>query len=231
MSASLSTVASAPEYWAPDQDEIAMENGHGPAWRAMLAAMTEGDLTGRSLLDFGCNRGGFLRLLYANRPFAYGLGVDIAAESLELARRRSQHLPLQFDFSHKLGEYAGRFDLAFSHEVVYLLPDLAAHAAEIDSVLKPGGVYYLAIGEYSENPVWERWLPIVAGFSPVPPQRHSLNDIAGAFLARDFKIAVQNLNSREFIPWDGSSQWFAHPGEVVDFVTRQMLLFRLQKPL
>src|SRR5271170_8066127 len=49
--------------------EAAMEEGHRPLWCHFIQAVPETDLSTREVLDFGCNRGGFLRLLYALRPF------------------------------------------------------------------------------------------------------------------------------------------------------------------
>ena len=57
-----------------------MEEGHRPLWRHLIASITETDLSTRRVLDFGCNRGGFLRLLYSLKPFHQGLGIDIARE-------------------------------------------------------------------------------------------------------------------------------------------------------
>ena len=67
--------------WHSDRArEFAMEEGHRPLWRHFIEAVPETDLSTRDVLDFGCNRGGFLRLLYALRPFRRGLGVDIARD-------------------------------------------------------------------------------------------------------------------------------------------------------
>ncbi len=38
-----------------------------------------------------------------------------------------------------LSETGGGFDLAFSHEVIYLIEDFEDHARQVASVLKQGG--------------------------------------------------------------------------------------------
>jgi SAM-dependent methyltransferase len=63
-----------------------MEEGHRPLWRHFIQAIPETGLSTCQVLDFGCNRGGFLRLLYALKPFRRALGVDIAHESITAAR-------------------------------------------------------------------------------------------------------------------------------------------------
>ena len=51
--------------WHSDAaNEPRMEEGHRPYWRHFIASIPETDLSTRTVLDFGCNRGGFLRLLH-----------------------------------------------------------------------------------------------------------------------------------------------------------------------
>lgn len=47
--------------------------------------------------------------------------------------------------------YENYFDIAFSHEVIYLIEDIAQHAADMLRVLKPGGVYYAVTGCQFDN--------------------------------------------------------------------------------
>ena len=60
--------------------EPAMEEGHRPLWRHFIESIPETDLSTHEVLDFGCNRGGFLRLLHALKPFRHAIGVDIAVD-------------------------------------------------------------------------------------------------------------------------------------------------------
>ncbi|MEX0632263.1 hypothetical protein M8494_10275 [Serratia ureilytica] len=64
-----------------------MADGHAPIWRHLIGLVPENELSGVKVLDFGCNQGGFLRLLYQLRPFQQGLGVDIARRSVDEANR------------------------------------------------------------------------------------------------------------------------------------------------
>ena len=66
--------------------EPLMEEAHKPLWRHFIDCVPDTELSTRDVLDFGCNRGGFLRLLHALRPFRRGLGVDIAEASITAAR-------------------------------------------------------------------------------------------------------------------------------------------------
>lgn len=216
--------------WDSAEGEMSMEAGHEPSWLAFIDHMQEDSLKGLSVLDYGCNRGGFLRYLYEKKPYASALGVDIAMESIADAQQRKGAIPAAYGHTSALKDESGAFDIAFSHEVVYLLPDLQAHAREIYDALKPDGVYYIAIGEYAENPLWERWKKVVSGFSPVAPQTYSLQDIAKAFQDNGFEVSVRRMVCDGFLPYDANDgKYLKNPMELIDFMTRYMMLFRMKK--
>lgn len=218
------------ETWDDCEGEMSMEEGHGPSWEAFINHLAEDSFEGKSLLDFGCNRGGFLRALYKRKPFAKALGVDIALDSVQDAEARKGNIPAEYKHNDALADYKGAFDFAFSHEVVYLIPDLKAHAKEIYDSLKPGGVYYVAIGEYTDNPLWERWYKTVSEFSPVPPQNYSLQDMAEAFGESGFDVSVRRMVCDGFLPYDYTDKkYLLSPMELVQFMTEYMMLFRLEK--
>ena len=80
-------------YWRSAADDEAMQDEHGFIWRAMLDTI-DMDLAGRRVLDAGCNRGGFLRLLADEHGIAEGFGYDPAAGAIEDARRLAGGRPL-----------------------------------------------------------------------------------------------------------------------------------------
>ena len=216
--------------WDDLVGEEYMQEGHGPSWRAMIDQMSEADISGAKVLDFGCNRGGFLRMLYDMKPFKNAVGVDIATDSVAVANAQRGTRPIHYGHNDELSAHKGSFDYAFSHEVVYLAGGSQAHAREIYDALKPGGVYYLVIGEYAENPLWPRWYNVVHEFSPVPPLNYSLNDIASSFDKAGFAIAVNRLNCHGFFSYQaGGDRYIKNPLELVKFMTEYMMMFRLQK--
>lgn len=73
-----------------------MEQGHIRHWEKVLEMILERDLKHKSILDFGCNQGGFLRYLYRERPFAKSVGVDLAIDSIAVANTRKADLPLSY---------------------------------------------------------------------------------------------------------------------------------------
>ena len=214
--------------WDNEEGEMEMEAGHEPSWRAFISHLDMPSLQDKRVLDFGCNRGGFLRLLHNEMPFKEGRGVDIAEESVRIANKGM--VPVSYGHSDSLSDETESFDVAFSHEVIYLLPDLAAHAQEMNRVLKAGGVYYCVIGEYAENPLWERWKGVVSEFSPVPPQTYSLQDIAKTFQDNGFDVSVRRLVCDGFLPYDANDTKYLHnPMELIEFMTEYMMLFRFEK--
>ena len=69
-------------YWRGAAEDEAMQDEHGFIWRAMLDTI-ETELAGRRVLDAGCNRGGFLRLLVDHAGIAEGHGYDPASGAIE----------------------------------------------------------------------------------------------------------------------------------------------------
>jgi hypothetical protein len=49
--------------------EQCMEDSHQAFWHKVIEMIVETDLRTATILDFGCNQGGFLRLLYTHRLF------------------------------------------------------------------------------------------------------------------------------------------------------------------
>ena len=172
-----------PTWYRDPRAEEAMADGHAPIWRHLIGLVPENELSGVKVLDFGCNQGGFLRLLYQLRPFQQGLGVDIARRSVDEANRLKGHLPVVYQTDTRLNGWDDHFDIAFSHEVIYLIDDIAQHAADILRVLKPGGVYYAVTGCHTGNPLWPQWRERVAADTHTVVQDRSLADYARIFSA------------------------------------------------
>jgi len=76
------------------------------------------------------------------------------------------------------------FDVAFSHEVLYLLHDLTSHAAAIHRALAPGGVYYAVMGEHVDAPTMFNWHAENAERLHLPPLC-ALDDVIASALSDD----------------------------------------------
>jgi SAM-dependent methyltransferase len=209
--------------------EPAMEESHRPLWRHFINAVPESDLATREILDFGCNRGGFLRLLHALKPFRHAVGVDIAEQSVTAARGLVGTAPVDYMVATDLSPWTGRFDLAFSYEVIYLLPDIDAHAAAMHDVLRDGGVYYAVTGCHTASPLWPYWRELIGGSTNAPVQDRSPDDYAQAFARAGFDVSVKRFGYDGFVPATKDRRYYPSLTDALAYPTEHKLLFRLAK--
>jgi SAM-dependent methyltransferase len=153
---------------------------------------------GKKVLDAGCNRGGFLRLLCSECRIAAGYGYDPASGAIDDARRLADDLPLVFEVGETVPADWDGFDVAFSHEVLYLIHDLVAHAAAIHRALVPGGVYYATMGVHAADPTMADWHERNAERLDLPAL-YALDDVIASFATVGFEAAVARLKVG-FIP-------------------------------
>ena len=153
------------------------------------------DLAGTRVLDVGCNRGGFLRLLADNCGIKEGLGYDPAAGAIEDARRLAGTRPLRFEAAAAPPAAWSGFDAAFSHEVLYLLDDLPVHATAIFRTLKPGGVYYAVMGVHAASPLTATWHAENLEEMCLPAL-YDLDQVAAWFSDAGFEVAASRLRVR-----------------------------------
>ncbi len=216
--------------WYIDADsEDRMADGHAPIWRHLIDLLPERDLSQKTILDFGCNQGGLLRHLYAIRPFRKALGIDIADTSVAKAETLKGNLPIQHAVGSSLDGWQDEFDLAISHEVIYLLPDIDAHAKDIWKALKPRGVYYAVTGCHTDNPLWPKWRDLVASRTNTVVQDRSITDYGRAFEAAGFNVSARKLEYDGFIPFVADG-WTPDFKDALEYYTQTKVVFRLVKP-
>ena len=90
-------------YWRGAAEDEAMQDEHGFIWKAMLDTI-DTDLKGSRVLDAGCNRGGFLRLLVDAAGIAEGYGYDPAPGAITDARSIAGGRPLTFEVADTVPE-------------------------------------------------------------------------------------------------------------------------------
>jgi SAM-dependent methyltransferase len=211
-------------------DEEAMGAAHAPIWRRMVDVSVPHDLSASTVLDYGCNQGGFLRLLYDSHPFKSAIGIDIARESVGRAELLKGHRPIDYRVASSAASLGRTFDFAFSHEVLYLLGDLAAHAADMKAALRPGGAYVAAVGCHTDSAVWAHWRKLIAETSSIPLYDHSLEEIARVFSAAGFTIGVRPLALDAFMPVTVGSPYFPKITDQLRYYTVDKVLFRFVRP-
>jgi SAM-dependent methyltransferase len=206
-------------YWQTGDEDAAMQAEHGFMWRALLDTV-DVDVRGKRALDAGCNQGGFLRLLCDEGGIASGYGYDPAAGAIADARRLAGARPLTFEVGESVPAGWNAFDVAFSHEVLYLLEDLTPHAFAIRNALGPGGVYYAVMGVHADAPTMVDWHARNAERLHLPPL-HALDDVIASFTEVGFEAAVARLNVR-FIP--ASSHATSFPAGLDYFYDHKVVL-------
>jgi SAM-dependent methyltransferase len=207
-------------------DEDAMGTAHTPIWRRLIDVGATHDLRQSAVLDYGCNQGGFLRLLYDRHPFKSATGIDIARESVARAELLKGHRPITYKVGDLATELGQTFDLAFSHEVIYLLPDPVAHARDIKAALRPGGAYVAAMGCHTDSALWPRWRTLIAETSSIPIYDHSLEEVAKAFADSGFSVSVRPLALDAFMPFTVGSAYFPKVVDQLRYYSSDKVLFR-----
>jgi SAM-dependent methyltransferase len=217
-------------YWRGAAEDEAMQDEHGFIWKAMLDTI-DTDLAGRRVLDAGCNRGGFLRLLVDTARIAEGHGYDPASGAIADARRLAGDRPLTFEVAKTVPDGWGAFDVAFSHEVLYVLKDLAVHAAGLFDALKPGGSYFAVMGVHEESPMMSAWYAESAVELGLP-RLYKLDEVASVFEGAGFSVSVANLKLG-FVPVSAHRHGHDHRRDLLawlDYYTREKVLLRFTRP-
>jgi SAM-dependent methyltransferase len=216
--------------WCQDEaEEDGMFVNHSYLWCHMIGAVSESDFSRYQVLDYGCNRGGFLQTLFRKRPFRRGIGVDVAHHSLAVARQRNAALPIEFITPDHLERYADSVDIAFSHEVIYLLSDLDAHAAAIARSLKNGAAYYAAIGCHTGNPQWSRWRQLIAQSTNLPVFDYSLDDYARAFWNAGMRVEMRPFGLQDFVLIKQNNAYFPSVADSLHYHTNVKTLICARK--
>jgi SAM-dependent methyltransferase len=155
-------VVKGPEYLC---DEIARDEDEKYAGVnidiGLFSYLQAADFAGRSLLDFGCGCGSSTMLLARRLPETRLCGVELLAESLEIARLRAKHYgrpDIEFIVSpdgNTLPGLPDSFDFIVLNAVFeHLLPgERGPLMAQLWARLAPGGVLFL-----QETP--NRWCPV-----------------------------------------------------------------------
>jgi SAM-dependent methyltransferase len=220
---------SAQTWFRSPENEPEMESDHIHLWQRMIEKLGDADLSQASVMDFGCNQGGFLRLLYQQRPFALGVGIDKATASLKIARQKVTTEPIRFYPPDANEPWGQSYDYVFSQEVLYLLPDLREHARQIYGVLKKGCAYFAAVGCHTGNPLWSDWKRTIIESSHAETFDYAPDDYASAFFKAGFEVRVQKFMIDDFIRLKPDDPYFPRVADALSYNTEHKLLFKCIK--
>ncbi len=192
-----------------------MEQSHAPFVRRVFQEL---DLPRDAwYLDIGCGNGYTVRWAAGAAPQGKAVGLDLSAEMVARARTASAGLPnveyLQAAFpSHNLPH--GRFDVVFSMEVLYYLPDLNGAVQEVQRLLKPGGLFACMVDYYQENAASHGW-PTDVGLDM------TLLDEAGwRRMLEDSGLGVIEQRRVRLPPEEASESWNTTEGSLLTLARR-----------
>jgi ubiquinone/menaquinone biosynthesis C-methylase UbiE len=146
-------------------DEASRDEEHFPStidpriFHVRLIREYFGDLTGKRVLDAGCGKGRFARILQDSNALAEVWGLDISPEMLKFVPagiRTAAGSMTALPFPSEA------FDFVYATESLEHAVEIEKAVAELCRVLKPGG--RLAIIDKNiehfgklETPAWEKW--------------------------------------------------------------------------
>jgi ubiquinone/menaquinone biosynthesis C-methylase UbiE len=146
-------------------DEASRDEEHFPStidpgiYHVKLILEHLGDLSGKRVLDAGCGKGRFARIVKERHPAAHVSGLDISEQMLK-------HVPSDINKSAgsmtELPFESASFDAAYATESLEHAVEIERAVAELCRILKPGGrlVVIDKNAEHAgrlETPEWEQW--------------------------------------------------------------------------
>lgn len=172
-----------------------------PFWISMIKASqaVTPPNTAKTVLDFGCREGKFLPLFGLMDDLKQGVGFEIDEKFLELAKEKNTDDKITYAHSNQLNSYQEYFDLAYSQETIYTIPNLKKHAQEIFACLKPGGYYFATMGSHIQNPLWAHRREIIRREENYPVCDYSLEEVANIFFEVGFEVGLKRLPVEYFI--------------------------------
>jgi len=176
-------------------------HGNLPFWISMIQASQKviAPDTPKTVLDFGSREGKFLPVFALMDDLAEGVGVEIDSDHLHAAQEAYQNEHIRYRHYDDLSQYESHFDVAYSQETLYTLPDLAQHANEIMRALKPGGYYFATMGSHLENPLWPHRRRVIRAEEDYPVYDYSLEEVADVFFAAGFEVGLKRLPVEYFL--------------------------------
>ena len=121
--------------------------------RARVIALLSRQITanlpkGHRILELGCGNGGMLRALANACPTAQVIGMDLFAEGLRHARRRTPCPLVQADVCR--APFSARFELIGMFDVLEHIPDDRGILRQVNNLLSPNGALLMTVPAHPE---------------------------------------------------------------------------------
>jgi len=151
-------------------DEASRDEEHFPStidpriYHVKLIREHLGDLRGKRVLDAGCGKGRFARVLQEQEPLAEIWGLDISEEMLRFV---PEGIHTRAGFMTELPFESGFFDAAYATESLEHAVEIEKAVSEICRVVKPGG--RISVGHAGRGELTSRCRRRSAGWRPASP--------------------------------------------------------------
>ncbi|OQW92445.1 MAG: hypothetical protein BWK78_01710 [Thiotrichaceae bacterium IS1] len=172
-----------------------------PFWISMIKAsqMVIPPETPKVVLDFGCGEGKFLPVFDLMDVLKTGVGFEVDEKLLLAAKENNRNSKISYAHYDELASYENYFDVAYSQEALYTLPDLKKHAQEMFNGLKKGGYYFATMGSHIQNPLWAHRREIIRREEDYPVYDYSLEQVANFFFEVGFEVGLKRLPVEYFV--------------------------------
>jgi ubiquinone/menaquinone biosynthesis C-methylase UbiE len=198
---------------------------------------------GQQVLDIGCGTG-YPALLAAQAVGDRGkvLGLDLAEEMVEVARRKAKTLNItnttfQTADATALPFEADTYDAVISRFCLMFLPDIPKTMSGIVRILKQGGYLTAAIWSFADkNPFLRLPIDILKKFVAIPPpdpEQPGLFRLAmsGELLKLAERAGLQGITDEEMtgeVPFESSDEYLA---SLIDMAAPLQMLFNRLSPV
>jgi len=156
------------------------------------------DLSGLSLLEIGCGRGGGTDFLQKHFPLRGIIGIDLSSEAIRFCRRAHFSTKLHFfaaDAQH-LSFRSESFDAVLNVESSHCYPDEGRFLNEVKRVLRVGGYFLIADFRPLNQLASLRSAITTAGFKVIEEE----NITANVLRAMEIDSPQKSENIREVVP-------------------------------
>jgi hypothetical protein len=209
-----------------------LSDGFLPFWAGMLAEVLVSVRPSAMVVEFGSTNSKFLQFVNLAFPYKAALGIVLDVDRITDFETWPipKDVPCRFVSESALDAETGPFDVAFSHEVFSLLPDLLAHANVAWRMLAPDGVYYAAFGWHGDNPHSSRQATL-RNEKGLPFHPHSLDLVASTFHGVGFEVGYKRLPLPYFMVYDPTlvSRRFGSVAEMINCLQDHKILFSFRK--
>lgn len=213
--------------------EHGLGDGFLPFWAGMVAEVLVPVGPTTQVLELGSTNPKFLHLVYLALGYKAALGVVLDIDRImdpETWSAPNDVPSRRFIPEAAIGAETGPYNLAFSHELFSLIPDLSAHANMVWRLLAPDGVYYAAFGWHGDNPHISRQAKLREE-KRLPFYPHSLNSVAETFHKAGFEVGYKRLPMPYFMVYEPTavSRRFGSVGEMISCLQDHKILFSFRK--